>query len=459
VQTRPHPLKTTADQTTNDPRTAWFRLARKVARRVNLAWWLDAAAIPLVVLGLAGACAMLLVRHHLPEARPEFLALGTLGAVGLLALGAWIFIRRRFETPTEALVRIEASMHLRNRLSAAMAGVAPWPEPPESVDAGLHWRWSRLVIPPLAALACLAAGMFVPVSARSDADSTPQEPLAWQEIENDLDLLEEQNLADKPYIEETRKKLEELRKQDPEDWFNHSSLEAGDTLRRTHRAEVQRVTRELTQTERSLSALSKAAKQKPGLTGKQRKQLSEQLGNAMKGLRQGALKPNPALMKQLSQLDPSQLGQLDPAQLKQLREALAKCAKGFGQCQGAGEMWGEGLCQGKSPGNSRKNGDKPGRGGVTRGPGTTKAVLGPESQNLKTGELAGVQSKDLSNALPGTLLQIEDTEHDADKSPVAPSAGGAISSTGRGGERVWRESLDPDEQRVVKRFFNTPPEK
>jgi hypothetical protein len=118
----------------------------------------------------------------------------------------------------------------------------------------------------------------------------------------------------------------------------------------------------------------------------------------------------------------------------------------------------EGLCQGQLPGKNGKEGTMPGRGGVTRGPGTTKAVLGPESQDLETGKLAGVQSKDLSNALPGTLLQIENTEHDVDKSPVAPSAGGAISSTGRGGERVWRESLDPDEQRVVKRFFNTSPE-
>jgi hypothetical protein len=429
--------------------SAWFRLARKVARRVNLAWWLDAAALPMVVFGLAGACAILLIRHHAPATAPGILAGGALGALALLAFGAWIAARRRFESATDAMVRIEASMHLRNRLSAALEGVAPWPEAPESVDSGLRWRWSRLVAPPLAALACLAAGMLVPVSARDDAAAAPQEPLAWQEIESDLDLLENKKLADDPYIEEMRKKLEELRQQDPEDWFSHSSLEAGDNLRRTHRTEVQRVERDLTQAERSIAPL---AAKPAGMSEAQRKRLVDQFDNAMQGLQQGGLKPNAELMNQLSNLDPSALSQLDAKQLGQLREALRNCAKGFGECK-AGEEWTEGgECAGM--GMLCKEGSKPGRGGVTRGPGTTKGVLGTPSEDLETGELTGVQSKDLSKTLPGDLLQLENTEHEIDKAPVGPSAGGTISATGRGGERVWRESLDPDEQRAVKRFFD-----
>ncbi len=430
------------------PNSAWFRQARRVARRVNLAWWLDVVAIPMVVFGLAGACAILLIRHHAPSTPPEFLAGGALAAVGLLALGAWLVARRRFESPTEAMVRIEASMHLRNRLSAAMAGVAPWPDAPESVDAGLRWRWSRLVIPPLAALACLAAGMLVPVSARSDTGIPPQEPLAWQEIESDLDRFESEDLADDPYIEEMRKKIEELRQQETEDWFSHSSLEAGDNLRRTHRTEIQRVERELTQTERSISPLAKKSGE---MSEAQRERLAEQFKNALQGLQQGGLKPNAALMQQLSGLDPSQLAQLDPQQLKELREALRKCARGFGQCQD-GDEWMDGEYQGMCEGD--KPGLKPGRGGVTRGPGTTEGVLGHQSEEINTGDLAGIQSKDLSKALPGDLLQLEDTEHEVDNAPVGPAPGGAISTTGRGGERVWREALDPDEQRVIKRFFD-----
>jgi hypothetical protein len=392
-------------------------------------------------------------------------------AVGFVALGAWIFSRRRFETPAEAMVRIEASMRLRNRLSAAQAGVAPWPDAPESVDAGLRWRWSRLVAPPLAALACLAAGLFVPVSARDEAGTSLQEPLAWQEIESDLDLLENQQLAEKTYIEEMRKKLAQLRRQNPEDWFSHSSLEAGDHLRRTHRSEIQRVRRELERAGHALSALAKpSGGNHSALSAKQREKTAGQFKNAVKSLNRGTLKPDPALMRRLAEINPDKLSRIDPAQLEQLRKALRKCARGFAQCrcQRAGcDNWEQRLAefqgaekQGKSGNAPGKDADKtgmlPGRGGVTRGPGSTKAVLGDEARNLETGKLAGVRSKDLSNALPGNLVELENTRPDVDLSATAPRAGGAISSTGKGGQRIWRETLDPDEQRVVKRFFDEP---
>jgi hypothetical protein len=37
--------------------------------------------------------------------------------------------------------------------------------------------------------------------------------------------------------------------------------------------------------------------------------------------------------------------------------------------------------------------------------------------------------------------------------PAKATQGGATEATGTGGDRVWREALDPDEQRALKRFF------
>ena len=49
---------------------------------------------------------------------------------------------------------------------------------------------------------------------------------------------------------------------------------------------------------------------------------------------------------------------------------------------------------------------------------------------------------------------VADGEHDVDKSASKSSAGGEAGSTGVGGDRVWKESLDPSEQRAMKNFFN-----
>jgi len=434
-------------------RQTWQSVAKRVSQRINLAWWLETTTIPLVILGLAGACAMLLVRREVPATHPAVLPAAAGAAVLVVIAAAWLIARRRFEKPDASMVRIEATMHLRNRLSAALAGVAPWPDTPDSIDDGLRWRWSRLVIPPIASLACLAAGLLIPVSALTEGPpQDPDQPLAWREIEADLDLLDREQVADESQLEEVRRKLDELRKQPPEDWFAHSSLEATDNLRREHRAELERVERGLTRSERALGALQEHAK---GMAEADRQRLADQFDSELQGLQQGALKPNKALMDQLGKLDPKMLDQLDQDQLEQLREALRKNAKGFGDCngcQGGGDDdWLDELLGEEQPGD--EDGQGPGRGGVNRGPGTNTDVFGKERGDVEIGELTPLEAEDLSRSAPGDLLQLQDGEHRIDETSRGPSAGGSVDGAGAGGERVWREALDPEEQRAIKRFF------
>jgi hypothetical protein len=80
-------------------------------------------------------------------------------------------------------------------------------------------------------------------------------------------------------------------------------------------------------------------------------------------------------------------------------------------------------------------------------------VLGAEKDAVQTGEMAALETKDLSRAAPGDLLELQDGEHDVDRSGSKITQGGNTEATGKGGDRVWRESLNPDEQRVLKRFF------
>jgi len=242
-----------------------------------------------------------------------------------------------------------------------------------------------------------------------------------------------------------------LRKQPPEDWFGHSSLEATDNLRRDHQSEIERVERGLNRAERALGGLEQNAR---GMAQADRQRLADQFDSALQGLQQGALKPNQALMDQLGKLDPGMLDQLDPQQLEQLRDALRRHAQGFGQCQGGDcgdDDWLDELLGEENPDD--RDGKGPGRGGVNRGPGTSTDVFGPEHGDLDIGELTPLEAKDLSRSAPGDLLQLQDGEHQVDQTQRGPTAGGTVDGSGTGGERIWREALDPEEQRAIKRFF------
>ena len=80
-------------------------------------------------------------------------------------------------------------------------------------------------------------------------------------------------------------------------------------------------------------------------------------------------------------------------------------------------------------------------------------MLGAEQDGLEIGPATGLEAKDLSQASPGDLLELQDGEHEVDRSASRASAGGAVEATGKGGDRVWRDALDPAEQRSLKRFF------
>src|SRR5688572_11692988 len=63
----PHRIMQTSSEKLRD---AWARHAAAVARKVNLAWWLETVSVPLVVVGLIGACVLLLVRREIPQSQP-----------------------------------------------------------------------------------------------------------------------------------------------------------------------------------------------------------------------------------------------------------------------------------------------------------------------------------------------------------------------------------------------------
>lgn len=420
----------------------WRRIARRVSARVNLAWWLQTLSGPLLLVGITGAFALLLIRRGAPGIPAESFAAWTIAALALLALACWWIARRHFESADASMVRIEDKMHLHSSLSAARAGVAPWPPVPEKIDAGLRWNWKRVLVAPIAALSFLAAGNLLPLPA-APRDLPGSEPIAWGELEEDLDLLEQEDIADEEYLEEMRERIEELRSRDKEEWFEHASLEATDSLEDSHRRELERFERELSRMDRTLGNFRESA---GTIDSERREQLLEQFDQSLLGLESGSLKPNAELLERLGQLDPGQLSSLSAEQVAELRRKLQKSAQACKECQGEGDPGAQGAGDGKMAGSM------PSKGGISRGPGHAGGVLGDPNEQLETGELEPLASLDPTDSLPGDLLGLQDSEPEVDRSESSRS-GGTIGNAGIGGDRVWRESLDPDEQRALKRYF------
>jgi hypothetical protein len=447
-------------------RKYWQDQSSALSRRINFGWFLQTLSAPLLIVSAIGAVATLILRREFSEIPLAAIAISLAACLLVTAVVALVLAARRFEKPEQALVRIEAGAGLHSALSAANAGVARWPEPPPNLRESLKWHLPKTLTPPLAAVVLLAIGLLVPISARQPAPPAPSsQPQAWSQIESQLEQLAEDAMVDQEYIEEVEKRLDELRAQEEEEWFSHSSLEATDSLEESHNSNMEKLDRDLSEAGNALEAL---AENSDKLNAQQKQKLAEQFEQALEGLQNGAMKPNPELLDQLSKLDPNDLGKLTPEQMKQLKEgmdklkdSLEKCADCHGgqgegdwedQLLGDGQGEGEGEGNGSDQGEGEGEGEGAGSGGIQRGPGHDPNVLRNGKDPLDVGDLTGLDAEDLSRAIPGDLLQLQDGKHTVDESASKSSAGGAAAE-GKGGDRVWRDSLAPDEQRALKKYF------
>lgn len=436
----------------------WTQQTTRMRRTINLACWLEAATLP----GCAAAAATGLAIWWLRTTadRTVMTPLCAAGVAACWLAAGWAAQRRAkvgLHDEEAATVRLESLLGLHNALTAARAGVAPWPDVPTPIHLRLRWRLRHLLPPWLVAITIPLLACWLPIAPAASPLKTPlQPPQTWSRIEHQLEQLETQQLAAETSLEETRKQLEQLRAQAPEDWFSHPSLEAGDHLERQLQSETARLAQAMQQAAVALEAAS--AQAPPAQHAAQ----AEAFAEAMKKLEQGAIQPNPKLMEQLRQLTPEQMADLDPQQLEALRQQLEQQAQQLAQggAGGAGDNPGEeGEEEGageNGEGNPGQEGQpgQPGRGGVDRGPGHDPKWAGKQRDRTAAGQLETIPPRNLSNATPGSLLGLQSSDHPETQSPTTPPvSSGSDFATGSGGNRVWEMPLDPAEQRAVKRFF------
>jgi signal transduction histidine kinase len=415
----------------------WLRQARWTAVRQNAGHWL-AAFLPFSIgVSVVFAGALLILRQNGGALREAWICFGA--ALLLAGVAAFFTSRRRFLSSRDGLVRLELTLGLHNRLSSAHAGIGTYPAP-QPVQDGLSWRWQKIAVPlAVCALSVLGAAL-VPLAQQTQAAVAIEQPLAWTQVESWVEQLQEQDTIEQQSLEEIREKLDDLRAQDREQWYSHSSLEASENLRQQTEQSLQTMSRDLSAAAAALAALEQLQEQ---LDGPASKQMQEALKKAMQGLESGNLQLDKELLAQLKDLDLSKLKQLSPEQLAALKRRLKEGAKVCKACL--------------KPGDGEEDPDALiailQTGGISRGPGTVPLASSEKPTELNSETTEAVSNDDLSRALPGDVLGVGKGEHEIDRNAFSgPVAAGRIKSSGEGGEAVWRNDVTPRERRSWSAF-------
>lgn len=355
-------------------------------------------------------------------------------ATGGALLGSLWRARRSFFTQEQALARLDEALGLGQRLMAAAEGVADWPPLPERTPDGLAWRRSLLGVP-LVCGALLAAALWVPLEPRRAlAAREVVEPLAWARIEAAVEVLEEEALFEERALEAMRERLEALRAQPTDTWYQHGSLEAGDSLEEQMDRSLAELGRDVAQVERVLAGLDESAR--GAGAERAREDALERLGSGEFPLRSEAL-------RELRALDREELRAASPEERRRLLQNLERAGRASAEARGLeGESW-------RLAGEPRL-----GRGSITRGRGDAPLTLGRVASQVEVAGREDLKSRSLARGVPSELIELRAGAPEVDRTVTAGArTGGAVQPSAREGEATWRTPLPPEEQALVKRYF------
>lgn len=427
----------------------WLLTARRLARRLDLARWLERVLPVWAATSIVVACGLLLLRNRgVVELTGFWLGAGS----AFVLSGLTVFIldtRKNLTRPHEALVWLEHRLELHNRLSSASAGVGPWPSPREEVSELLSWRPTRLLPPPLFSAALIAAAIWIPVSVQPGAKPPPiAPPVAWTEMERWLEELEATELVDESAVAAWEDRVDSLESQPKEEWYRHSSLEAGESLRDELASELRALERSLSAAEASLTELIELDDDGSSETLRLAR---ERLGESLEDLELSSLPLSRKIKRQLMTLTRERdVKRMTKEQLERLRERLRE--RRYAGLPRPGDEAYAFLTPGES-GESSVSGE-PGRGGVTRGPGSAPIELAEERTELGTDRIEDVLGHEPLGAELGENVAVGIGEHDIDTSGYRPGQeAGAVDAPGEGGELVWSQTLSPEERQILEKYF------
>lgn len=420
----------------------WHSATVRLAREINAGWWLAAWMPMAVAIGLVGMFVMLLARWRGWPSGWVWLAMAAalIAAAGI----AWRRGRSRFETMASARVRLEESLGLKARLTAASAGVGSWPDRPltESMAWPVRWRWQRPLgwATVIAALVVLAAR--VPIAGPEAAKPyLIEKPPDARVVEQWMDALRREDAVDERSVERVHDRIAELMERPTDAWYEHASLEAAGTIKEQTAADLRELAENLAKAE---AAAAKLREMTDAVPQELREQLARDLKLAALALEMGGFKPPDDLAELLRDFQGRELGDLTPAECHGLCEELAENRDLLKRALAESpELNLDGIPMAGVPG----------AGGIDRGRADAELTLGEEHDLKTTRKEKVTQPLDPERAAPEDLLAVIDGDHDIDETAYAGPTAGGTAKEGDGGTAVAVDALLPAEQAVVRRFF------
>jgi len=443
----------------NQSENQWRSLASRIAFRLRLASILGTCGLACVFAGLV------LFGLGIAGRMNDWGWVWTLPVIAPAIFGftvAWMLstaLRSKKSSIQTGFARLDHTLGLHSALSSAAAGRGKWPALPANSDDLLRFNWMRILPPWLLCVLLTVAGLLIPLPAESIAAGKIPPPRSHEEIAALISELQGVEAFRKDDLDQLQHQLDEIRKQPPENWYRHSSLEAVDHLQTGLQEQLRAMESELNNAASSLATLEAVDE---SMTSAEKQRLAGEFKAALQGLKNASPGLNQNLMGALSGIDPADLKSLSSGELKQMLEQMKAAANACRNCQGGdrgGMNGGNGEAQselndllgsGEVPGPGQQEG--PGRGGIQRGPGVAALPLRRNPTNLATDKPEILQTEDFSRARPGDAIGATDTEHELDKSPVGPRTGGAATA-GKGGEAVSRDTLVPSEKAILRSYF------
>ena len=429
----------------------WQATATRLAREINLGWWL-AGWLPWAVgVGLVGTFAILATR--LRGGSPGWVWTGIALLLGAAAIVAWQRNRHRFETTASARVRLEEALGLKARLTAASAGVGSWPDRPavQALAWPVRWRWERPAVWGAVVAALLVIAARLPVAdARSARKHAIERPTDARVVDSWLDELAREQAVDERSIERVRQRIAELMERPDEKWYEHASLEAAGTLKEQTAAELRELAENLAKAEQAAAKLREMTDAVPQ---KLREALAKDLKLAALALELGDFKPPADLAEMLRNLQGRDLGRLTPGECRGLCKKLSENRESLRKALAESPefSWEDFAVLGD--GEDEGENGRPGQGGLSRGRGDAELTLGAENDLGTKRKERVTQPLDPDRAAPDELLAVVEGEHEIDKEAYTGPQAGGTAKKGNGGTAVQVDNLLPGEQAAVRRFF------
>lgn len=446
------PSPSACERDAADDARYWQRRTALLRAQVNAGWWLSAWLQGVLLVAIGGAFAVLWTRWQ-HEAAVPVVWQGIAGALAVAALAAWWSARPHFESAASARVLLEDAAGLHARLTAAAAGVGPWPARPADGDRRwpVVWRWRRPLALATVVTTMLAAATFVPMAtARGIARQVIEKPRDAAVVERWNEALRRDAVIDEASGEAIDRRIADLLERPRDRWYENSSLEAAATLREQTAADLDALARNLDAAREAAARLAAAT---DGGSAADKAATAAALAAAAERLAGAALRPG-------TPFDRARLGAgLSAEQCRDLAASLRdngqRLRAALAQAGGIELTFVESkqdapcnACQGCRMGGPCDHAH------VSRGPGATdNRFTDREQRSSARPEQLGVKP-DADRAAPGQLLGVVDGDQTPEPEAfTGPQAGGAVADPGAGGSAARVDDLLPGERDTVRRYF------